>query len=102
MIVTNDYKFSSNINEVIRAGFFGVFFHYKISRVQNRLQRTKIKEYAQKTSKKKKLLIRLFAFCASILLVLLVKTKSLNGLKETIFYVFIIPTKLDFICTVLV
>ena len=26
MIVTNDYKFRSNIDEVIRSGFLGVFF----------------------------------------------------------------------------
>ena len=82
MIVTNDHKFS-------RAVFF--FFHNKISQAQNRLQRTEIKKYAQKTSKRKKLLIRLFAFCAFILLVLLIKTKSLNGLKKLVFMSLPVP-----------
>ena len=59
-------------------GQFYFSFHDKISQVQNRLQRTKIKKYAQKTSKKKKLLIRLFTFCTFILLVLLLKTVSEN------------------------
>ena len=80
------------------------FFHNKISQTQNCLQRTKIKKkYAQKTSKRKKLLIPLFAFCAFILLALLVKTKSFEKRsQETSFYVFTSPTKLDFICIVLV
>ena len=90
MIVTNDYRFSSNINAVIRAVVF-FFFHDKISQAQNRLQRTKIKKYAQKTSKKKKILIRLFAFCVFIRLVLLVKTKSLNGLKKLVFMSLPVP-----------
>ena len=89
MIVTNDYKFSSNINEVIRVVLF--FFHNNISQAQNSLQRTKIKKYAQKSSKRKKLLIRLFAFCAFILLMLLVKTKSLNGLKKLVFMSLPVP-----------
>ena len=67
------------------------FFHNKISQAQNRLQRTEIKKYAQKTSKRKKLLIRLFAFCAFILLVLLIKTKSLNGLKKLVFMSLPVP-----------
>ena len=91
MIVTNDYRFSSNINAVIRAVVFFFFFHDKISQAQNRLQRTKIKKYAQKTSKKKKILIRLFAFCVFIRLVLLVKTKSLNGLKKLVFMSLPVP-----------
>ena len=67
------------------------FFHNKTSQAQNRLQRTEIEKYAQKTSKRKKLLIRLFAFCAFILLVLLVKTKSLNGLKKLVFMSLPVP-----------
>ena len=43
---------SSNVNEVVRLDFF--FFHNKISQAQNRLQRTKIKKYAQETSQRKK------------------------------------------------
>ena len=79
------------------------FFHNKISQTQNCLQQTKIKKYAQKTSKRKKLLIPLFASCAFILLALLVKTKSFEKRsQETSFYVFTSPTKLDFICIVLV
>ena len=35
-------------------GQFFLFFHNKISQTQNRLQQTKIKKYAQKSSKKKK------------------------------------------------
>ena len=53
-----------------------VFFHNKISQAQNHLQRTKMKNYAQKYLRQKKLLICLIAFCAFVLLVLLVKTKS--------------------------
>ena len=67
------------------------FFHNKISQAQNRLQRTEIKKYAQKTSKRKKLLIRLFAFCAFILLVFLVKTKSSNGFKKLVFMSLPVP-----------
>ena len=56
---------------------FYFFFHNKISQAQNRLQRTKIKKNMHKKHpREKKLLIRLFAFCPFILLVLLVKTKS--------------------------
>ena len=34
IIVTNDYKFSSNVNEVIRPVLNFLFFHDKISQVQ--------------------------------------------------------------------
>ena len=67
MIVTNDYKFSSNINEVIRPvlKFLSFFFYKKISQVQKStklLTANKNKKMCIKTSKGKKLLIRLFAF----------------------------------------
>ena len=63
--------------------FFFFFFHNTISQLQNRLQRTKSKKYAQKTSKIKKVTYSLI--CVFILLVLLVKTKSLSGLKKLVF-----------------
>ena len=47
VIVTNNYKFSSNINEVIRLLLNFYFFtkrFYKYKKAQNRLQRTKIKK----------------------------------------------------------
>ena len=49
MIITNDYKFSSNINEVIKAVFNLFFFMIKFrkhKKAQNRLQQTKIEKYA--------------------------------------------------------
>ena len=55
---------------------FLFIFHDKISQAQNHLQRTKIKKYAQKTSKRKKVTYSLI--CVFILLVLLVKTVSRN------------------------
>ena len=82
---------SSNRNEVIRAVLF-FFFHNKISQAQNRLQQTMIKKNTHKKHlREKKLLICLFAFCGSILLVLLVKTKSLNGLKKLVFMSLPVP-----------
>ena len=79
------------------------FFHNKISQAQNRLQQTMIKKNTHKKHlREKKLLICLFAFCGSILLVLLVKKKEFKRSQETSFYVFTSPTKLDFICIVLV
>ena len=68
VIVTNDYKFSSNINEVIKAVLnFSFFFYKKISQVQKSTKpltaNKNKKKCVLKTSKKKKLLIRLFAFC---------------------------------------
>ena len=69
MIVTNDFKFSSNINEVIRSviKFFCFFFYKKISQVQKRtklLTANKSKKLWIKTSKGKNSLICLFAFYA--------------------------------------
>ena len=96
MIVTNDYKLSSNINEVIRTVFF---FHNK---TQNRLQRTKIKKYAQKTSKRKEVTyLLIFVFCFYTFSAF-GKNKEFKRSQETSFYVFTSPTKLDFICIVLV
>ena len=49
MIITNDYKFSSNINEVIKAVFNRFFFMIRFrkhKKAQNRLQQTKIEKYA--------------------------------------------------------
>ena len=48
MIVTNDYKFSSNIDKVIRSVlnfwfFFTIRFH-KCKKAHKRLQQTKIKK----------------------------------------------------------
>ena len=53
MIVTNDYKFSSNINVVIRPvlNFFFTKRSNKYKKAQNRLQQTKIKNVHKKTSK---------------------------------------------------
>ena len=69
MIFTNDYKFSSNVIEVIRPILkFSFFFFYKkilhTPKAQKRLKRTKIKNEYKKHLKGKKLLIHLFAFCA--------------------------------------
>ena len=70
VIVTNDYKFSNHVIEVIRSVLNVLFFFtkrfYKYKKAQNRLQRTKNKNYAQKTSKKKKVtysLICVLGFC---------------------------------------
>ena len=57
MIITNDYKFSSNINEVIKAVFNLFFFMIRFrkhKKAPNRLQQTKIEKYAEKTSEGKK------------------------------------------------
>ena len=83
-------------------GQFYFFFHNKISQAQNRLQRTTIKKYAQKTSKRKKgtysliCVLRFYTFSAFN------KNKEFKRSQETSFYVFTSPTKLDFICIVLV
>ena len=107
VIVTNDYKFSSNINEVIRSvlNFFFFFFFtkrfYKYKKAQNRLRQTKTKKNAHKTHPgEKKSLICLFAFCAfpwlcfyaisafnafSACKIFSWKIKSLNGPKKLVF-----------------
>ena len=74
MIVTNDYKFGSNINEVTKTVlnvlfyFFLLFFltkrFHKHKKAQNCLQQTKIKKCVYKHLRRKKLLIHIFAFCA--------------------------------------
>ena len=96
MIVTNDYKFSSNINEVIRSVLNFLFFFLQKDFTSTKKHKTayseqKIKITHKKHLRRKKLLIRLFAFCAFILLVLLVKTKSLNGLKKLVFMSLPVP-----------
>ena len=52
VIVTSDYKFSSNINEVIRPVLNFLFFFtkrfHKHKKAQNRLQQTKIKNLSKK------------------------------------------------------
>ena len=100
MRVTNDYKFSGNINEVIRTVLLS--FHNTISRTQNRLQQTKIKKYAQKTSKRKKVTYLLICFLCFYNFSAFSQNKQFKRSKETSFYVFTSPTKLDFICIVLV
>ena len=59
---------SSNMNEVVRSVLNFLFFFTKIfhkhKKAQNRLQRTKIKNTYKKHLTGKKLLIRLFGFCA--------------------------------------
>ena len=98
---TNDYKFSTNINEIIRAVLF-ILFHSKISQAQNHLQPTKIKKYAQKTSKRKKVTYSLICVLCFYTFSAFNKNKEFKRSQETSFYVFTSPTKLDFICIVLV
>ena len=68
MIVTNDYKFSSNINEVIRSVLNLFFFLQKDFTITKKhkttYSETKMKNTHKKHLRGKKLLIRLFAFCA--------------------------------------
>ena len=95
-----------NINEVIRAVF--VFFHNKISQAQNRLQQTKLKKHAQKTSKRKKVIYPLICVLRSYTFSAFSKNKEFKRFQKTSFYVtktihfFTSRTKLDFICIVLV
>ena len=51
MILINNHKFSSNINEVIRPVLNFLFFIFFTKRAQNRLQQTKTKNVYKKTSK---------------------------------------------------
>ena len=56
-MVTNDYKFSSKINEVIKTVLNFFFFYKKILQVQKRtkaLTANKNKKICKKTSKRKK------------------------------------------------
>ena len=99
MRVTNDYKFGGNINEVIRTVL--LFFHNTISRAQNRLQQTKIKKYAQKTSKRKKVTYPIICLFCFYIFSAFSKNKEFKRSQETSFYVFTSPIKLDFICLVL-
>ena len=61
-MVTNDYKFSSKINEVIKTVLNFFFFFTKrfckYKNAQKRLQRTKIRKYVKKHLRGKKLDIR--------------------------------------------
>ena len=64
--------FSSNVNEVIRAISNLLFFSHKktphATKAQNTYKQTKIKNALKKHLRGKKSLIRLFAFCAFVLL----------------------------------
>ena len=101
-------KISSNINEVIRAVlfFFITRFHKRTlvtaCSKQNRLQQTKIKKYAQKTSKRKKVTYPIICLFCFYIFSAFSKNKEFKRSQETSFYVFTSPTKLDFICIVLV
>ena len=87
---------------------FFFFFHNKILHAQNCLQRTKIKKYAQKTSKRKKVIYSLICVLCSYTFSAFSKNKEFKRFQKTSFYVtktihFVTsPTKLDFICIVLV
>ena len=101
-------KISSNINEVIRAVlfFFIIRFHKRTLVTayskQNRLQQTKIKKYAQKTSKRKKVTYSLICVLCFYTFSAFNKNKEFKRSQETSFYVFTSSAKLDFICIVLV
>ena len=66
--------------------FFIIRFH-KLKTAYNNDKKNTLKKHLRE----KKLLICLFAFCAFILLVLLIKTKSLNGLKKLVFMSLPVP-----------
>ena len=81
---------------------FYFFFHNEISQEQNRLQRTKIKRYAQKTFKTKKVTYSLICILRFYTFSAFSKNKEFKRSQETSFYVFTSRTKLGFICIVLV
>ena len=69
------------------------FLHDKISQAQNHLQPTKIKKYAQKTSKRKKVT---YSFICVLCFYAFSdfsknKEKSLNGLKKLVFMSLPVP-----------
>ena len=97
MIVTNDQKFSSNINEVIWALIF--FFIIRFHEHKATYSEQKWKNTHKKHLREKKLLIPLLAFCAFSAFS---KNKEFKRSQENSFYVFTSPTKLEFICMVLV
>ena len=68
------------------------FFHNKISQAQNRVQQRKIKKYAQKRKKVTYSLICILCFCTF---------SAFSKIKESILFL-TSPTKLDFICIVLI
>ena len=78
------------------------FFHNKISQAQNRFQQTKIEKYAQKASKRKKVTYSLICVLYFYTFSAFSKNEEFKQSQETSFYVFTSPTKLDFICIVLV
>ena len=86
----------------------GFFFHNKILHAQNCLHRTKIKKYSQKTSKRKKVIYPLICVLCSYTFSAFSKNKEFKRFQKTSFYVtktihfFTSPTKLDFICIVLI
>ena len=78
-------------------GQFYLFFHNNVSQAQNRLQVTKIKKDAQKTSKRKKITYSLICVLCFYTFSVFSKNKEFKRSQETTFYVFTSPTKLDFI-----
>ena len=77
------------MNKVIRAVFF--FFHDKISQARNHLQRTKIKKYVQKTSKRKKVTYSLICVLCFYTFSAFSKNKEFKRSQETSFYVLTSP-----------
>ena len=72
-----------------------VLFHNKISQAQNHLQRTKMKNYAQKISKTKNVTYLLIC-------ILCFYTFSAFSKNKESLHFFTSPTQLDFICIALV
>ena len=71
--------------------FYLFFFRNKILQAQNRLQRTKIKKYAQKTSKRKKVTYSLICVLCFYTFSTFSKKKCLNGLKKLVFMSLPVP-----------
>ena len=67
------------------------FFIIRFQKHKTNYSEQKFKNMHKTHLREKKLLICLFPFCAFILLVLLVKLKSLNGLKKLVFMSLPIP-----------
>ena len=67
-------------------GQFYFFFHDKILQAQNRLQQIKIKKYAQKTPKRKKVTCSLICVLCFYTFSAFRKNKQFKGSQETLVF----------------
>ena len=94
---------NSNINEVIRVVYLFIFFFtIRFHKHKTAYSKQKLKNTHKKHLREKKVTYSLICVLCFYTFSAFSKNKEFKRSEETSFYVFTSPTKLDFICIVLV